>query len=431
MVTSETVVTAVGGYVRSLNAGLPRSVYMLQAGLVVNAFGNGAAAPFMVIYLHDVRRVPLALAGLAASTSAVCGLGAALVAGSLGDRLGARPTMVGGLLLSTTAYALYPLLRQPWQAFALAALAGVGIGTWLTMQSSLLAAITPAELRHAAFAQQRVAANLGLGLGGMTGGLLVTVAQPATFTRLFLLNAATFLAYIAVLLRVPVPPVGSGATAAAAGGYRRVLRDRPFLGVAAVNFLLVAGGIALLVSLFPVFARDEAGAGEQTIGLLFLLNSLLIIVAQLPVARAHEGHRRMTGLALTGTLFALAWALVATAGSIGAGAAVAILFLAVLVFALGECLYDTVQGPLVADLAPEEERSRYMAVNGFSWQLGFIAGPGLGGVLLTAGGVALWPVSAAVCLVAAIAALGLERLIPRAYRRTPIRTSGPLSRASR
>src|SRR5215213_2538188 len=102
----------------------------------------------MVIYLHDVRGVPLGLAGLAASTSALCGLAAALAAGSLGDRVGARATMVAGLLFSTAAFALYPLLRQPWQAFALAALAGAGIGTWLTMQSSLLAAITPPELRH-------------------------------------------------------------------------------------------------------------------------------------------------------------------------------------------------------------------------------------------------------------------------------------------
>jgi hypothetical protein len=35
--------------VRGLDAGLPRSVYVLQSGLVLNALGNGAAAPFLVI----------------------------------------------------------------------------------------------------------------------------------------------------------------------------------------------------------------------------------------------------------------------------------------------------------------------------------------------------------------------------------------------
>ena len=177
------------------------------------------------------------------------------------------------------------------------------------MQSSLLAAIVPQELRHAAFAQQRVAANLGLGLGGLIGGLLVTVGRPETFTRLFLLNAATFLVYVVLPAAAAADP-GPAPRRGRPAGYREVLRDRPFRGVALVHFLLVAGGVSLLASLFPVYARNNAGAGERTIGALFLINSLLIVLAQLPVARAHEGHRRMTGLALTAGLFAATWALV-------------------------------------------------------------------------------------------------------------------------
>jgi MFS family permease len=91
------------------------------------------------------------------------------------------------------------------------------------------------------------------------------------------------------------------------------------------------------------------------------------------------------------------------------------------VFAAGECIYDTVQGPLVADLAPEVSRGRYMAINGFAWQLGFIVGPGLGGLVLAAAGGALWPAAAAVCGLAALVALGLERSIPTPCRLTPVR----------
>ena len=404
----------------SLRLRLPRSVYVLQSGLVLNALGNGAVAPFLVIYLHDVRGVSLGVAGLAGSTSAASGLVAAFAAGALGDRIGARLTMVAGLLLSTSAFALYPLLREPWHAFALAVIAGAGIGTWLTIQSSLLAAITPPELRHRAFAQQRVAANLGLGLGGMVGGLLVTAEEPPTFTRLFLFNAATFLVYTGFVLRIRATPVDRARTHT---GYREVLADRAFRIVAVANFLLVAGGIALLASLFPVFARDDAGVSERTIGVLFLLNSLLIVLLQLPVARAHEGHRRATGLALTGILFASAWLLVLAAASVGADSAVAVLVVAVLAFGVGECLYDTILGPLVADLAPAHARSRYMAVNGISWQLGFIAGPGLGGLVLAAAGGSLWPAAAGVCLAAAVIALASESRIPDGYRRTPARVS--------
>jgi MFS family permease len=414
------MVTGVTAYVRTLNAGLPRAVYVLQSGLVLNALGNGAAAPFLVIYLHDVRGLSLAVAGLAGSTAGTCALVAALGAGALGDRYGARRTMIGGLLLSTAAYVLYPLVREPWHAFALAALAGSGIGTWLTMQSSLLAALTPPSLRHAAFAQQRVAANLGLGLGGMAAGLLVVVAEPATFTRLFLFNAATFVLYATFVLRLPAAPIERPATAAG-GGYRSVLADRGLAAVAAINLLLVTAGVSLFAALFPVFAHNDVGVGARTIGVLFLLNSLLIILVQLPIARAHEGHRRMHGLALTAAAFALTWILVLVAAAVGVRAATAVLVCAVLVFAIGECLYDAVQGPLVADLAPAHARGRYMAVSGFSWQLGFIAGPGLGGIVLAAAGGWLWVAAAVVCCTAAAASLALERLVPEAARRTPRR----------
>src|SRR4051812_26401838 len=129
VVSSVIVVAEVSAYLRTLNVGLPRAVYVLQSGLVLNALGNGAAAPFLVIYLHDVRGFSLAVAGLAGSTGATCALAAAVGAGAAGDRYGARWIMVAGLLLSTTAYALYPLVREPWHAFALAAPAGTGIGT--------------------------------------------------------------------------------------------------------------------------------------------------------------------------------------------------------------------------------------------------------------------------------------------------------------
>ena len=53
---------------------------------------------------------------------------------------------------------------------------------------------------------------------------------------------------------------------------------------------------------------------------------------------------------------------------------------AIVVLAIGECLYDSVQGPLVAGLAPDGSTGRYLAVSGFGWQIGFILAPALGGV---------------------------------------------------
>ena len=74
------------GYVRSLNPQLPRPVWVLQVGGLTNAFGNGIVLPFLIIYLHNVRGIPLGLAGLAAAVNSAAAFVSGFVAGSLADR---------------------------------------------------------------------------------------------------------------------------------------------------------------------------------------------------------------------------------------------------------------------------------------------------------------------------------------------------------
>jgi MFS family permease len=402
--------------------GLPRGVYVLQAGLLLNAFGNGAANPFMLLYLHEVRGIPLAVAGIASAVAAAAALASSLVGGSLTDRFGGRATMIGGLTLSTIAFALYPLVREGWQAIALAAVLGLGAGAWLTGQSSLLARLVDSSQRPLAFAQQRVAANVGLGLGGAVGGLIVTTADPATFTTLFLLNAATFVLYAGFLVRVPEPPpvvaMPNG------GSYRAALRDGAFLRLLVVNYAFVAGAVALLVGVFPVYAKTEAGVSEDAIGLLFLVNSLLVIGLQIRIARRQRGRRRMAALVRMGWLFACSWLLVLGAGLVSSAYAFAVLLAAIALFSVAECLFDAVLGPIVADVAPSDLVGRYMALNGFSWQLGFITGPAVAAAVLGAEPHGLWLLAAGVCLLGAAGAYRLERRLPADAAVTPVSVPG-------
>jgi MFS family permease len=83
----------------------------------------------------------------------------------------------------------------------------LGLGTSLFWPSTsvLLAGLTPHGKRHTAFALQRVAVNAGVGLGGLVGGLIATTSDATSFTVLFLLDVATYLAMIAVLPFVADP----------------------------------------------------------------------------------------------------------------------------------------------------------------------------------------------------------------------------------
>ena len=413
--------SAVGNYIRGLDPHLPRSVWLVQVGGVVNSLGNGIVLPFIVIYLHNVRGISFAEAGFALAFGGVAALLAGLVAGSTVDRIGGRNTLLLGLLLQSAAFLLFPLIREPWQAFVLLALEGAGTACFWPGQSTLLARLTPPTERHSAYALQRVSMNLGMGLGGVIGGLIATTSDPESFTKLFLLDAATFLVFVAVLSAIREPRVTEEEEReeAAAGGYRAVTRDRNFVALLALNVLFVAVGYEVF-ALLPPFAKNYAGVGERWIGMIWLANTLLIVIIQLPVSKALEGRRRMAALALMNVLWAIASLIVLAAGGLLTGTSAAVVLItATLVFGLGETLQGPTQAPLVADLAPDRLRGRYFALGSMSWSAGSILGPAVGGPLLGWHPLAVWPLAAGVCVFSAFGCLALERRLPEGIRRTP------------
>ena len=408
-------------YVRSLDPQLPRSIWTLEFGTFVNFFGSGLAFPFLLIYLHNVRGFGYGTAGLVVATLGVVGVVAGPAVGPLIDRIGGRRTLAAALLIAALGYALMPLVHEPWQAFALAAVIGIGSGTFWPSVSVLLTSLTPPEKRHRAFAVQRVALNLGIGLGGLTGGLIVSSADPSSFTILFLLDALTFVAMVFVLPLVPEPELDQALDIERHLGYRTVVKDRVLLSMLGLNVVFIAAGYAPL-ELLPVFAKNHNGVSEQWIGVIFFFDTMALVVAQLPVARLVEGRSRMRMLAVVPASFALCWLIVLAGGAWLEGTEAALVFvLAATIFGLASCFHGPTQAALIADLAPPQLRGRYMALSSMSWEIGFVIGPAVGGLVLATEPLALWPIAAAALGLAVFGVLRNEKRLPPALRRTPSR----------
>ena len=406
-------------YLRSLNPQLPRQVWLLQIGGVTNSFGNGVVFPFLAIYLHNVRGFGIATAGIAIAISSVCQLVTGAAIGPVIDRLGARRVLGAGLILQSVGFGLLPLVRSPWHAYVLLAIEGIGSAGFWPSQSTLISRLTPSDRLHAAFAQQRVTMNLGVGLGGLAGGFIATVQSPSSFTVLFVLDGLTFLAYVFVLGFIHDARAQPLAEGESAGSYGEVLRDRLFLGLWTLNFLFVAAGYSL-INLLPPFIRDQSHVTEKEIGFIFFFNTITIVLAQLPISRAIEGRRRLRALSLMPFLWAIAWLGVdATGYWLEATAAFVAVTLCAIVFGIGECFHGPAHQALVGELGGDRLRGRYFALHSMSWGLGGAAGPAIGGLILAAAPFALWPLAAVVCLAASAGALALERLVPPRLVRIP------------
>jgi MFS family permease len=398
---------------RGLLPDLPRKACIVLGGDLLSAIGSGLTLPFFVVYLHRVRGIELEIAGTAAATIALASLVGNPTAGMSVDRIGARKTLLVGLVVAAAGTGAIAFVETPWEAFAAAATSGFGLAViWPSLDSLLAVAVRP-DQRSSVFAVRHATMNAGFGIGGLVAASVVDFESTASFQLLYLLNGASFLAFTPFLFalrglgdRTELEPIGGSS------GYRSVLGDRVFLRIVGLTALLCTVGYAQLNTAFAVFATGPGEISAGALGLVFAANTLAVALFQLPVLRLAQGRRRTAALVLVFAFFAATWAVTLAAGELGGGAAaVAVFVSAAVIFALGETLMSPSVAPMVNDLAPDRLRGRYNGLYTLAWTTGFIVGPLVAGAALAAGQATLFFL--ALIGACGLGALGAYRLRPR------------------
>jgi len=409
---------------------LPRLAWVVLGGDFVSAAGSGLTLPFLFIYAHQVRGLPDGVAGLVVASIALASLAGNPVGGVLADRATPRRALMAGLAVAAAGSAALAAARTGPGLFAAAVLLGLGVSVIWPAQDALLASLAGPGGRPAVFAVRHACLNAGLGLGALVAAAVVSVARPATFTAIYLLDAASFLAFVPVLarLRPAVPPAGrqppaSEPSAGAPGraGFRTVLADRAFVRVWMLAAVLVTVSFGQSQSSFAGYATRPGGIGPHGLALAFAANTLTVVAAQLVILRRLADHRRTTAVGLAGAAWAASWAVVIAGGHLGGGAAAETAFAAAMViFALGECLLSPTLPAIINDLAPPRAAGRYNGLGALAFTTGFLAGPIAGGAALGAGaGTALFAALILTCAAAAAFALRLARHLPAAANHIP------------
>src|SRR5215217_4376646 len=166
---------------RELIPNLPRDAWVVLGGDAISAVGTGLTLPFLLVYLHSVRGIPLALAGLAVSMIAAGSIAGNLAGGSFSDRLGPRNAVVVGLAIAAAGTAMLTLVDAPWQAFAATATAGLGAGIIWPAQDALLATLVEPAQRSSVFSVRMASMNAGLGIGALAAAAVVDSSSAHSF----------------------------------------------------------------------------------------------------------------------------------------------------------------------------------------------------------------------------------------------------------
>src|SRR5580698_7677753 len=341
---------------------------------------------------------------------------ATLPPGALLDRHSAKANVGAGSLASAVSYAGFAFVDHPWQAFACSIVSGAGIGAAGTANRQLTVRLVNREQRPAAFALNRVAGNFGLGAGATAAGFVIASAQRlSSFQALYFFDAITYAGFALVVLAAVPSPRAETITATHANGtdFRAVARDRPFLTVIAANIVLVVVGHTFFSNILPPFAKAHTSLGPAEIGILVLVNTCFVVIAQIPAVRVVARMRRTHAFALASALFAVSLLAVLPATLIHSElAATSLLAGVAIVFAIGECVHIVVLGPLVADMAPAHLLGRYLSLYSLTFSLSLALGPAIGGLLLQTSPDAVWWGGALAAVLAGAVLLRLGDRIP-------------------
>ncbi|MET0974324.1 MAG: MFS transporter [Leifsonia sp.] len=402
--------------IRDFWRALPTEGRWLLSTVAIQTLGRGLTLPFTIIYLHEVRGFDLGVSGALMSLIALTGLIVTGPGGTLIDRYGARSVLLAGLASMIAGCTLLAFATDPAVAAVALVLIGVNFGVSWPGFNALIATVVQGDLRQQYFGVNFALVNLGIGVGGIIGGFFIDVDTPETFTTIFLIDAATSLIPVALLIgplrhvRTQAEPSEDEPT----GGYREILRQPAVRWLTLLTFLAVFIGYGQMEAGFPAYARQVSGVSTQVIGFSFAVNTAVIVFLQFAVLKRISGRRRTRAMQVMAIVWAGAWLLLGATGLLPDTLAAAIGVLAFMgVFAFGETLLQPTVPAVYNDLASDRNRGRYNAINSGAFQGGAITGPVAAGLLLDAG-LDGWYIAvmvagcAGICVLAAV----LERRIP-------------------
>ncbi|HEY5248793.1 MAG TPA: MFS transporter, partial [Dermatophilaceae bacterium] len=299
-------------------------------------------------------------------------------------------------LAGMTAQMLGNVLLAFSTTFLMAAVAlgllGAAGGIFWPGFNAMIGAVVPSSIRQRYFGINFTLVNVGIGMGGLLSGSIVDVHRPGTFVAIYLGNAISFLAPLAVLLgplrrvsgRVDHPVSALGG-APVPTSYLDVLRDKAMVPVIALTFLAAFVGYAQAEAGFTAYARLVGEVSTRTIGYAFAANTATIVVLQLLVLQRIEGRRRTRVILVLAALWSGSWLMTGLSGVFpGSASAAAMVIGGSAVFALGETLLQPTVPAITNDLSPDHLRGRYNAVMAASFHVAAVVGPVVAGLMLGA-----------------------------------------------
>jgi MFS family permease len=356
----------------------PRSFWTLIGASFIDRLGGALIYPFIALYVTYKFQVGMTQVGIIFLIFSFASLIGNIFGGAMTDRFGRKKMLIFGLITSGLSSLALGLINDFRLVYPTALVVGLLSNTAGPAQQAMVADILPVRQRTEGFGVLRVIANLAVTIGPAIGGLLAT----NSYLLIFVCDALSSMVTAGIVLAALPETMPESKSeqpaqnlASSIGGYGKALKDWVFIA-----FLLISSAMALVYvqmnSTLSVYLRDAHGISAEGFGYILSLNAAIVVVFQFWVTRRIAKYRTMALMAFGSLFFAFGFAMYGFVSSY-------LLFLgAMVIITIGEMIVTPVAQGLVARLAPEEMRGRYMALYGLSWIFPNALGPLSAGIIM-------------------------------------------------
>lgn len=357
--------------------GLPKNIWLISIASLINRSGTMVIV-FLTLYVSQGLGEEPTNAGLVV---AVYGLGAFVSApfvGRLGDKIGELLLMKISLFGSAVFLFVFSFISNYYFILLLSFLWAIVNEAFRPASLSFISNESASKQRKTAFALYRLAINLGMSIGPVLGGMLSEIS----YDLLFYVDAGTCLSAGIFLVAVKwdirkSETIETETQPELKSTFFSALADKPFL-----FFLLASLPISIVymqsMSTLPLFVVENLGFSNSTFGMLIAVNTVLIILIELPLNASMTNWKDENSLYLGALLTGIGFGALAFADSF------LLLISSIVVWTFGEMIFFPGAAAMASEIAPPKRRGEYMGFYQMVFSLSFMLAPYVGTLIYDA-----------------------------------------------
>ena len=356
----------------------------------IDSLGTGLFLPLMVLFFTRSAGLTVGQVALGLTLAGIAALVATPAGGHLLDRYDPRLTLVLSYGIRAAVYAAYSVVHSIVAFIPLVCLAQASAQVGRSARTLVVAGMASEEERVRLLAGVSTIRNLGVGLGSLGAGVALAGDTRTAYLAVVWINAASYLLGGLLVWTMPATHPRRQPRTEDRGTVRAVLRNRRFTSLASLNAVLLVNDAALIVGV-PIWLTTATDAPAALTGLLFTLNTVLVVLLQVVLSRSSKTlHGAGRAYLFSGAAFLLGCFLFVLAATDGRPLAIMLMIAGVTALTVAEIFSVAAGWSVSLGLAPLEQRGRYLAVFSLGEGVATSAGPALVTLAVVQGGGPGW-----------------------------------------